>query len=85
MNNKSYPHHSYLNAKEFPAFYDTVVQMTLQERLDMEGMPASRADMIVVALILVDVVIKMAGIEEIIISAFAMKEGILYEMIHSFV
>lgn len=83
VNNKTHPYHSYLNASAFPDFYDKVVNMTLQERLDMEGMPAIRADMIVVALILVDVVIKMAAIQQIVISAFAMKEGMLYEMINS--
>lgn len=83
VKNKTHPYHSYLNASAFPDFYDKVVKMTLQERLNLEGMPAIRADMIVVALILVDYVIKLANIQQIIISAFAMKEGILHEMMHS--
>jgi len=81
VHNKIHPHHSYLNASAFPDFYNKIVNSTLQERLNMEGMPAIRADMIVVALILVDVVIKIARIRQIVISAFAMKEGMLYEMI----
>ncbi len=80
VKNKMHPHHSYLNANAFPDFYDKVVKMTLQERLNLEGMPSIRADMIVVALILVDHVIKTARTQQIIISAFALKEGMLYEM-----
>ncbi|MFN7120286.1 MAG: phosphatase [Saprospiraceae bacterium] len=83
VSNKTHPHHSFLDARAFPAFYDAVVHLTLQERLEMEGMPAIRADMIVVALILVDVVMQLAAIEQIVISAFAMKEGMLYEMMHA--
>lgn len=83
VNNKTNPNYSYLNANAFPDFYNKVVNMTLQERLNLEGMPAIRADMIVVALILVDIVIKMATIQQIVISAFAMKEGMLNEMINS--
>lgn len=80
VNNKTHPHHSFLNVTAFPDFYNKVVNMTLEERLNLEGMPAIRADMIVVALILVDVVIQFADIQQIVISAFAMKEGMLYEM-----
>ena len=46
----------------------------------MKGMPQDRVDMIVVALILIEVVLEMAGIRQITVSAYAMKEGMLYEM-----
>lgn len=83
VNNKTHPYHSYLDASAFPDFYNQIVHKSLAERLNMEGMPAIRADMIVVALILVDVVIKIADIQQIVISAFAMKEGMLHEMMQS--
>jgi len=79
---KPYPHHSYLSADAFPDFYNKVVNATLQERLQMKGMPAIRVDMIVVALILVNVVIEIAAVDQIIISEYAMKEGMLQEMLH---
>jgi exopolyphosphatase/pppGpp-phosphohydrolase len=46
-------------------------------------MPRARAAMLSVALILVDEVLKMANTEEIIVSAFAMKEGMLSELMSS--
>lgn len=80
VKNKTHPHHSHLTAHAFPAFYTKIIQTTIAERLSMEGMPAERADMIVVALVLLNHILLCAGIQNVIISAFAMKEGILYEM-----
>lgn len=80
VKNKTHPHHSHLTAHAFPAFYTKIIQTTIAERLSMEGMPAERADMIVVALVLLNHVLLSAQIQHVIISAFAMKEGILHEM-----
>ncbi len=82
---KTHPHHSQLTAAEFPAFYHLILGTTFAERLHMEGMPAERADMIVVALILLNHVLMMAKIHTVHISAFAMKEGILYEMMQNMI
>ncbi|HMO39033.1 MAG TPA: hypothetical protein PKC76_15330 [Saprospiraceae bacterium] len=78
---KLHPHHSWLSIDAFPPFYEQVRAMTLHERLHMEGMPADRADMIVVALILIEHILQSHPFQQIVISAFAMKEGILYEML----
>ena len=64
----------------FP-FWHKVQGSTQSERLQMPGMPKDRADMIVVALELVGYIIEIAQIERIWISQFAMKEGMLAEMI----
>ncbi|MEM1218945.1 MAG: phosphatase [Bacteroidota bacterium] len=64
----------------FP-FWKKVQGSTQAERLQMPGMPKDRADMIVVALELVAYIIELAQIERIWISQFAMKEGMLAEMI----
>lgn len=80
VKNKTHPHHSHLTAHAFPAFYTKIIQTTIAERLSMKGMPAERADMIVVALVLLNHVLLSAQIQHVIISAFAMKEGILHEM-----
>lgn len=47
----------------------------------MEGIPESRVDMIVVALVLLRYVVRLAGIRQITVSAYALKEGMLAEMI----
>lgn len=64
----------------FGPFYQKITGMTLEERYALPGMPKARAAMLSVALILVDEVLKMANTEEIIVSAFAMKEGMLSEL-----
>ena len=66
--------------EKFYPIYDKFLQTTLQERLNMPGLPADRADMIIAALILIDYVLKIAKIENITVSAYAMKEGMLAEM-----
>ncbi len=78
---KTHPYHSQLTAAEFPDFYRRILNTTFAERLQMEGMPAERADMIVAALVLLNHVLLMADIHTVHISVFALKEGVLYEML----
>ncbi|NJC25110.1 Ppx/GppA phosphatase family protein [Neolewinella antarctica] len=58
---------------------ETITRSTLAERASIPGVPPERADMIVVAMILLDFVIQLAGIERITVSDYAMKEGILLD------
>lgn len=66
---------------EFFPFLEKMLATTHEERINYPGMPLDRADMIVVALELVHYIIQLAGIDRIWISQFAMKEGMLAEMI----
>ena len=58
---------------------ERIIRTTLAERLQIEGLPEQRADMIVVAMILLDFTVQLAGIQKITVSDYAMKEGILLE------
>lgn len=69
--------------EEFHPLYKKILKMNMAERHSEEGIPSSRADMIVVALVLIDFIIKRAKINQIMVSAYAMKEGILWEMTRS--
>lgn len=69
-----------MDAAKFQPLYNKFLKSTLTERLNTPDLPKDRADMIVVALILIEYIIKKAGIEQIITSAYAMKEGILQEL-----
>jgi exopolyphosphatase/guanosine-5'-triphosphate,3'-diphosphate pyrophosphatase len=75
--------HVRLNADGVFPLAERLITMPLKERIQQEGMPAARADMVVVALILVRTVLQLADIHEVIVSAYAMKEGILTEMIQT--
>ena len=54
-----------------------IVASTFQERLDMDGVPVERADLIVVAMLLIRFVMQLAETDRISVSDYAMKEGIL--------
>ncbi len=72
--------HSELSVADFEPLYQEFVKTSLEERLQMSNLPNDRAEMIIVALILIDYIIQLAKIEKITISAYAMKEGMLSEM-----
>lgn len=72
-----------IDVKNFYPMYQKILNMNMEERRTEESIPITRADMIVVALILIDFIIKKAEIEKILVSAYAMKEGILWEMRNS--
>lgn len=74
--------HSIVEVHDFFPLFDQFLKSTLQERLQMEKLPESRAELIIVALILINLVLQKANIKRIAVSAYAMKEGILHEMIN---
>ena len=79
---KPHPLHASLDIEAFFPFYEDLKVTTLEQRLDRDDIPNTRADMIIVALILIRFIIEKANSKTIIISAYAMKEGMLQEMIH---
>lgn len=75
-----YPNAEIVDLTNFPEFCQTVIRANLEERLNMENIPKQRAKLISVALILVDLLLTKANINKMIVSAYAMKEGILSEI-----
>ncbi len=69
-----------INVENFHPIYQKILKMNMDERRAEESIPLTRADMIVVALILIDFILKKVDIKKILVSAYAMKEGILWEM-----
>ena len=68
-------------SNDFFNFHQQLLPTSIAERRAIKGMPESRADMILVAVVLVEVVLRLSGIEEIIVSPYAMKEGMLAELL----
>ncbi|MEM9834901.1 MAG: hypothetical protein AAF828_00280 [Bacteroidota bacterium] len=77
------PHCHAITLDSFQAFYERCVGANLEERLTMPGLPAQRADLMVVALVLIKVVLTGANIQRTTVSNYAMKEGILTEMMQA--
>jgi exopolyphosphatase/guanosine-5'-triphosphate,3'-diphosphate pyrophosphatase len=70
-----------LYIETFFPLYNKLIHTTLEERYKNDDIPDTRADMIVVALELIRFIIEKATITDIVVSAYAMKEGILKEMV----
>lgn len=74
------PHSAAINLAGFRALYERVLVATQDERHAMHDIPSDRADMIVVALILVELVLDLAATDRMTVSHFSLKEGMLAEM-----
>ncbi len=74
------PHHPTshrLTLGELDDLHFRIIASTLDERLAMSGIPHERADLIVVAMLLIRYTMQVADIDRITVSDYAMKEGIL--------
>ena len=67
----------------FKDIFNDLINKTRKERLEIPGMIEMRVDMIVVACILVDYIIEKLDLKNVRVSAFALKEGILYNVLDS--
>ena len=69
--------------KTFLNFANSIIPLTTEERKMDIRIPPQRVDMIVVALLLVKFFLHSAPIKEITVSPYAMKEGILFDLMAS--
>ena len=75
------PPHTELALASFQASYRHLLSGNHQQRLALPGILPMRADMLVVASVLIDYVLGISGITRIRTSAYALKEGLLAEML----
>ena len=80
-NNKISTTASTLDTNQLKAFIDQIITKTLAERKLLDVIPDSRADFIVVGLLLIDFVWGLAEFKNLVVTKYSMKEGILQEMI----
>jgi exopolyphosphatase / guanosine-5'-triphosphate,3'-diphosphate pyrophosphatase len=69
--------HYRFNLIEYKTLHKELIQSTYNERLIMPGMLRMRADMIVLASLLLTFVIRKSGIKNLHLSTYALKEGLL--------
>ncbi len=74
-------YHSPVAITTFHQLLKEIIKTTHQQRLLSPNIPNSRAKMIVGALLLTDIISQQAGIEKILISPYALKEGAISQMI----
>lgn len=71
-----------LSSEEFYRTYALILSGNHDQRMAIPGMIALRVDMIVVAVCLVDYVLKTHKISHIQVSNYALKEGVLAKLLH---
>lgn len=76
-------HHFLLDLDRFEHWRKLVLPMSIEQRLDIPKLPKQRAEYIVVAVQLLKFVLDRSGIETMKVSSYAMKEGILEEMLQN--
>ena len=62
----------------FSAIHQQLISSTIQQRQQMPGMIPMRVDMIVMASLLLNFVIHNSPMNKLLVSAYALKEGMLY-------
>lgn len=78
---KAGSHYALIPVERLEETVNQILGSTLQERLSMDQLPPERADLIVVALVLINRVLHLAGTRQVIVSEYAMKEGMIAEML----
>jgi exopolyphosphatase/guanosine-5'-triphosphate,3'-diphosphate pyrophosphatase len=71
-----------LTIEGFDGILKEILVKNREERLAIPGMIELRVDMIVVACLLIEYVLKKSAIKKIRVSAYALKEGVLLNTIH---
>jgi exopolyphosphatase/guanosine-5'-triphosphate,3'-diphosphate pyrophosphatase len=75
------PPSTWLSVSNFEHHFAQLLTLTHDERVALPGMFPMRADMLVVASVIVEYVLKTYGLMRITTSAFALKEGLLAELL----
>ncbi len=74
----AWDHADEIPLEAFLSFYETIITRNTNDRAKLHGMADFRVEMIVVATILMDVVIKRFDFDRLIASHYSLKEGILF-------
>ncbi|MEM7297343.1 MAG: Ppx/GppA phosphatase family protein [Bacteroidota bacterium] len=73
-----------ITMEAFQTTYQELIQKTREERLKIPGMIEMRVEMIVVACVLINYLIDKLSLADMRVSAYALKEGILYNILEQF-
>jgi len=71
-----------IDLANFENLYQKLINSTLKERKQMKGLESMRIEMIVVATLIVKFIIQKLKLRRLIQSNFALKEGVVYEMLN---
>lgn len=69
----------HFDLKHFEAMYKVLLNSPIEKRYKIKGLAAMRVEMIVVAVILIRFVFKELKLEQLRLSTYSLKEGVLYQ------
>lgn len=72
-----------ISLEDFRKVHERILTSTHEERTAMKGMDPVRTELIVPALILCSTFIRHSGVRRIIQTGYALREGVLWEMLNS--
>ena len=75
--NKASLNNSFFTRKEFQTLYTTLMPLGSVDRRKFTGLDANRVDLIVPGLILVDMIFRLFNLNEIVVSDYALREGMV--------
>ncbi len=70
-----------VDLSDFENLYQMLINSTVKERKQMKGLEAMRLEMIVVATLLVKFILQKLKLKHLILSNYALKEGIIYQLV----
>jgi exopolyphosphatase/guanosine-5'-triphosphate,3'-diphosphate pyrophosphatase len=76
------PFSTIIDVSEFTALHKRLVASTIEERRGMKGLEPMRIEMIVLASLFVKFILDKLAIQNIVQSNFALKEGVIYELLY---
>ena len=69
-----------IKLNDYHLISERIISSTLEERLKIDGLPESRVKLIVVAMILIDKAIEIIKPKRLLVSPYALKEGVISEL-----
>ncbi len=78
---KQHPNYSTFPADKFYSIYNNLITSSLSQRLANPEIPNDRAELITVAIVLLNYILRLANTDQIIVSSYAMKEGMLLDLV----
>jgi exopolyphosphatase/guanosine-5'-triphosphate,3'-diphosphate pyrophosphatase len=71
-----------IDLTDFENLYQKLINSTLKERKQMKGLESMRLEMIVVATLIIKFIMQKLKINHMVQSNFALKEGVVYEILN---
>lgn len=67
-----------ITLEDFRYFYDEILRLNTHDRLKIKGMDPMRVEMMPLAVVFIDYIIRITNIKQLVQSSYAIKEGVIF-------